>query len=144
MGILDSVIGAISGKTGEAGGATALVGILGTLLEQNGGLQGLANKLSQGGAGNAFAFWVGTGENQSVSADQIQKVLGSDQVHALAGKMGIDPAQASTLLAEYLPKVVDKLTPQGKVDPNADHQQSLASLIPALMQRFAGGGAQRA
>lgn len=140
MGLLDSVIGAMSGKTGEAGGATALVGIVGTLLEQNGGLQGLANKFSQSGAGNAFASWVGTGENQAISADQIQKVLGSDQVRALAGKMGIDPAQASTLLSQYLPKVVDKLTPQGKVDPNANHQQSLMSLIPALMQGLSGGG----
>ncbi len=140
MGLLDSVIGAMSGKTGEAGGAAALVGVVGTLLEQNGGLQGLANKFSQGGAGNAFASWVGTGENQAISTDQIQKVLGSDQVRALAAKMGIDPAQASTLLAQYLPKVVDKLTPQGKVDPNANHQQSLMSLIPALMQSLSGSG----
>jgi uncharacterized protein YidB (DUF937 family) len=139
MGLLDSLLGGISGKTGEGGGAAALVGVVGTLLEQNGGLQGLANKFSQGGAGNAFASWVGIGENQAISTDQIQKVLGSDQVRALAGKMGIDPAQASTLLAQYLPKVVDKLTPQGKVDPNANHQQSLMSLIPALMQGLGGG-----
>jgi uncharacterized protein YidB (DUF937 family) len=140
MGLLDSLLGGMSGKTGEAGGAAALVGVVGTLLEQNGGLQGLANKFSQGGAGSAFASWVGTGENQAISTGQIQKVLGSDQVRALAGKMGIDPAQASTLLAQYLPKVVDKLTPQGKVDPNANHQQSLMSLIPALMQSLSGGG----
>jgi uncharacterized protein YidB (DUF937 family) len=143
MGLLDSLLGGISGKTGEGGAATALVGAVGTLLEQNGGVQGLANKFSQGGAGSAFASWVGTGANQAISTDQIQKVLGSDQVRALAGKMGIDPAQASTFLAQYLPKVVDKLTPQGQIDPNANHQQSLASLIPALLQSFGGGGAQQ-
>jgi len=140
MGLLDSVLGAVSGKTGEAGGAAALVGVVGTLIEQNGGLQGLANKFSQGGAGNVFASWVGTGENQPISNSQIQNVLGSDQVRALAEKMGIDPAQASALLAQYLPKVVDKLTPQGKVDPNANHQQSLMNLIPALVQGLSGGG----
>jgi uncharacterized protein YidB (DUF937 family) len=69
--------------------------------------------------------------------------LGSDQVKALAVKMGIDPTQASTLLAEFLPKVVDKLTPTGKVDPNADHQQGLAAMIPALLQSFAGSSAAR-
>jgi uncharacterized protein YidB (DUF937 family) len=141
MGLLDSVLGAVSGKTGEAGGATALIGALSGLLEQSGGLQGLANKFSQGGAGNVFASWVGTGENQSISSAQIQQILGSDQVRALAAKIGIDPNQASGLLAQYLPKVVDKLTPQGQVDPNANHQQSLASLIPALLQGFGGGGA---
>jgi uncharacterized protein YidB (DUF937 family) len=139
MGILDSILSTVAGKGESSGGAAALVGVVGGLLQQNGGLQGLANKFSQSGAANAFSSWVGMGENQSISADQIQKVLGSDQVRALAGKMGIDSAQASGLLAEYLPKVVDKLTPQGKVDPNVDHQQSLASLIPALLQSFGGG-----
>ncbi len=140
MGLLDSILGAVSGKGGEAGGATALIGVLGTVLEQNGGLQGLANKFSQGGAGKTFSSWVGMGENQEISADQIQKVLGSDQVRGLAAKMGIDPAQASNFLAEYLPKVVDKLTPDGKVDPTADHQQGLANLIPALLQNLGAGG----
>jgi len=60
------------------------------------------------------------GENQSVSSNQIQNVLGSEQVKALAAKMGVDPDQASHFLAEYLPKIVDKLTPEGKVDPTAD------------------------
>jgi uncharacterized protein YidB (DUF937 family) len=74
------------------------------------------------------------GENQSISSNQIQNVLGSEQVKALAAKMGVDPDQASHFLAEYLPKIVDKLTPEGKVDPTADHQQGLANLLPALLQ----------
>lgn len=142
MGLLNSVLGAVGGKGESGGGAAALVGVLGGLLQQNGGLQGLANKFSEGGAGNAFASWVGMGENQPISTNQIQQVLGSDQVKALAAKMGIDPNQASGLLAEYLPKVVDKLTPEGKVDPTADHQQNLANLVPALLQNFMGGGAK--
>jgi uncharacterized protein YidB (DUF937 family) len=78
------------------------------------------------------------GENETVSSNQIQNVLGSDQVKALAAKMGIDPAQASGFLAEYLPKIVDKLTPAGKIDPNADHQQGLAALLPSLLQSLSG------
>jgi uncharacterized protein YidB (DUF937 family) len=143
MGLLDSVLGAMSGKTDGSGGANPLVGILGGILAQTGGLQGLANKFSQSGCAGAFASWVGLGENQPVSSDQIQKCLGSDQVRALAAKMGIDSAQASTLLAEFLPKVVDKLTPTGKVDPAADHQQRLAALIPALLQSVGSSGAAR-
>src|SRR5215813_13945552 len=116
MGLLDSILGAVSGKTEGSAGANALVGVLGGLLQHRRGLQGLANKFSQGGCGNMFASWVGLGENQAISSSQLQNCLGSDQVKALAAKMGIDPAQASTLLAEFLPKVVDKLTPTGKVD----------------------------
>ena len=138
MGLLDSVLGAVSGNSDEGGGANALVGMVGHLIQQNGGLQGLADKFSQSGAGGAFSSWVGTGQNQPISANQIQEALGSDQVKAVAAKMGIDPAQASALLAQYLPKVVDKLTPQGQIDPNANHQQALASLIPALLQSLGG------
>ena len=144
MGLLDSILGAGSGKSDASGGVTPLVGILGGLLAQSGGLQGLANKFSQSGQGNAFSSWVGMGENQPISGNQIQTALGSDQVNALAAKLGVDPARASHFLAEYLPKVVDKLTPEGKVDPTADHQQGLAKLIPSLLQSLgskpSGGG----
>jgi uncharacterized protein YidB (DUF937 family) len=138
MGFLDSIVGALNKQTEASGGANPLIGVLGGLLEQSGGLQGLMNKFSQAGQGNTFSSWVGTDPNQPISSDQIQKALGSEQVSALAAKLGIDPNQASHLLAEYLPKVVDKLTPAGKIDPNADHQQGLADLIPALLQSFGG------
>ena len=148
MGLLDSILGAASGKTEGSGGAAQLIGVLGGLLAQSGGLQGLANKFAQSGQGNAFQSWVGMGENQPISNNQIQNTLGSEQVNALAAKMGIDPAQASSFLAEYLPKIVDKLTPEGKVDPTADHQQGLSALLPSLLQSLAGqspgGGTARA
>ena len=137
MGLFDSILGAATGKT-DSGEANPLMGILGGLLAQSGGLQGLASKFSQAGQGGAFSSWVGMGENQSISADQIQKVLGSEQVNALATKIGVDPSQVSQFLAEHLPKVVDKLTPEGKVDPTADHQQGLVDLLPSLLQSLRG------
>lgn len=140
MGLLDSILGAMAEQGGGAGGQNTLVTALGGLLARNGGLQGLMDKFSQAGHGEAASSWIGMGENKAISSDQIQQVLGSDQVKALAARMGIDPAQASTFLAEYLPKIVDKLTPTGKIDPAADHQQGLASLLPALLQSLGGGG----
>jgi uncharacterized protein YidB (DUF937 family) len=78
------------------------------------------------------------GENQPVSTSQVQEALGSDQIRAIATKMGVDPNLASQFLAEYLPKIVDKLTPTGKVDPSADSQQGLAALLPSLLQSLSG------
>jgi uncharacterized protein YidB (DUF937 family) len=138
MGLFDSILGAASGKNAQSGGANPLIAVLGGLLAQSGGLQGLANKFSQSGQGNAFQSWVGMGENQPVSNDQIQNVLGSEQVNAIATRMGVDPAIVSTFLAEYLPKIVDKLTPAGKIDPAADHQQGLAAMLPSLLQSLGG------
>ena len=138
MGLLDSILGAATGKTDGSGGAAQLIGVLGGLLAQSGGLQGLANKFAQSGHGDAFQSWVGMGENQPVSNDQIQNVLGPEQVKAIATRMGVDPAIVSTFLAEYLPKIVDKLTPAGKIDPAANHQQGLAAMLPSLLQSLAG------
>jgi len=138
MGLFDSILGAASGKNAQSGEANPLIAVLGGLLAQSGGLQGLASKFAQSGQGNAFQSWVGMGENQPVSNDQIQNVLGSEQVNAIATRMGVDPAIVSTFLAEYLPKIVDKLTPAGKIDPAADHQQGLAAMLPSLLQSLAG------
>jgi uncharacterized protein YidB (DUF937 family) len=128
---MDTVTGKTSGSTTEA---NPLVGLLGNLFTQSGGLQGMMSKFSQAGLGNVFSSWVGTGQNQPIAPEQIQQVLGSDQVKALAAKLGIDPTQVSQLMAEQLPKVVDKLTPQGKIDPNANIQQALGGLLPSLLQ----------
>ena len=138
MGLFDSILAAASGKTDATGEANPLMGMVSGLLAQSGGLQGLASKFAQSGQGNAFQSWVGMGENQQVSSGQVQNALGSDQINAIATRMGVDPAIASTFLAEYLPKIVDKLTPAGKIDPNADHQQGLAALLPSLLHSLAG------
>jgi len=138
MGLFDSILGAASGKSGAPGEANPLIAVLGGLLAQSGGLQGLASKFAQSGEGNAFQSWVGMGENQPVSSNQVQNALGSEQINAIATRMGVDPAIVSTFLAEYLPKIVDKLTPAGKIDPAANHQQGLAAMLPSLLQSLAG------
>ena len=68
MGLLDSILSAVSGKSDASGQAAPLIGILSGLLTQSGGLQGFASKFSQSGQGDAFSSWVGMGENQPVSS----------------------------------------------------------------------------
>lgn len=140
MGLLDSILSAVSGTQKAAGGdeGNQLLAVLGGFLAQSGGLEGLANKFSQSGRGDGFSSWVGMGENQPVSSNQIQQALGSDQIRAISTRMGVDPDLASQFMAEYLPKIIDKLTPTGKIDPTADHQEGLAALLPSLLQSLGG------
>jgi uncharacterized protein YidB (DUF937 family) len=139
MGLLDTLLGTLAGKSDAAGGSDPLGGALSALMTQNGGLQGLMSKFSQGGLGDIFSSWVGMGDNKAVSPAQIQSVLGSDQIQGLATQLGIDPAKASGFLADYLPKIIDKLTPSGQVDAGADHSQGLAALLPSLLGSMGGG-----
>ncbi|MDB6070295.1 MAG: hypothetical protein JWL81_1466 [Verrucomicrobiales bacterium] len=142
MSLLDSLIGAVTGKTSnplDGADTSSIQSALGGLLEQNGGLKGLMGKFSQGGLGDVFSSWVGMGENKSISPDQIQNVLGSEQVMGLASKLGVDPSKASGFLSEYLPKIIDKLSPSGQVEEGADHATGLSALLPSLLASFGGG-----
>jgi uncharacterized protein YidB (DUF937 family) len=139
MGLLDSILGGENPQSDSPGGPNPLLGIMTGLLAQSGGVQCLLNKFTQAGHGDKVASWLGPGENQPIAPDQLQKVMGSDQINAIAAKLGVDPAQASQLLAKFLPNLVDKLTPNGAVDPAADHPQTLATVLPSLLQSFGAG-----
>ena len=65
------------------------------LNNQPGGLSGLLQQFHDKGLGSLVTSWVGTGQNLPISADQIQHVLGSEQVKELAAKAGISPDAAS-------------------------------------------------
>ena len=113
MGLLDSVLGAVSTQMQQSGG---LVSVLGGLLANQGevgGLGGLAEKFRQAGLGDVMGSWIGHGQNLPVSPGQISGVLGSETVANIARQLGVDPAQASAQLSQVLPGLIDKLTPHG-------------------------------
>jgi uncharacterized protein YidB (DUF937 family) len=137
--MLDSLLAAFGGKSGpDDTSAHPLGAAINSLLAQNGGVQGLMDKFSQGGLGEIFSSWVGMGQNQPVSADQIQGLLGGDQLNSLASSLGVDPSQVSGFLADYLPKIVDKLTPSGQVGAGADSADGIAALLPSLLSSLGG------
>jgi len=104
---------------------------------QPGGLSGLVQQFHDKGLGTLVTSWVGSGQNLPISADQIQHVLGSDQVKELAAKAGISPDMASSHLAELLPMVIDKLTPNGQVPQAAS---STSSMLQAGLNMLKGLG----
>lgn len=104
------------------------------LLSQNGGLDGLLKKFQSGGLGDVVASWVGTGENLPVSAQQIQAVLGSEQVAAIASKLGVDPQQVASQIAQVLPGLVSKLTPNGQMPEGGDLLAKGADLLKGFLK----------
>lgn len=117
MGLLDSITGSILGKLGGEQGSMAQVAL--DLFNQNGGLSGILEKFKEGGLGETAASWVGTGANIPVTAEDISNVLGNGAIADLAAKFGINPETLSAQIAEHLPTVVDKLTPNGEVAPES-------------------------
>ena len=83
--------------------------------KQTGGLDGLVGTLTKGGLGNVVDSWISTGKNKSVKTSQLNNVLSSDIVSQVAAKLGVSNTAAVSMIAKFLPLIIDKLTPDGKV-----------------------------
>ena len=114
MGMFDGLVGSVLGKV--MGDKAGMAQVAMEMFNSNGGVSGLMEKFKAGGLGDAAASWIGTGENIAVSPDQISNVLGEGAIADMAAKFGLTPEVLSAQIAEHLPTVVDKLTPNGAVE----------------------------
>ena len=113
MGLFDSLKSALEGE--------AFPAMLNTLLAQTQyhDLNGLLAALQNGGLGPQVKSWLGNGQNLPITADQLKAVLGNSQVQDFARHLGLPVDEVLTLLAQYLPQIVDKASPGGKLQPHA-------------------------
>jgi uncharacterized protein YidB (DUF937 family) len=116
MDILDTLKSSLGGsKTDKENDLmSTIMGLVG-----GGGLNNLISQFTSKGLGDVVSSWVGKGNNLPISPDQIQSVLGADQIKNIASKLGMDTNQVTGQLSNLLPQAVDKLTPDGKV-PEGD------------------------
>lgn len=129
MGLLDSVLGALGGQVQNP----MMDLVKGLIANPNGGgLAGLLQQFQAGGLGHLADSWVGKGQNLPISPEQIQSVLGSEWVRQMAAKVGIAPDALSGHLANVLPQLVDKVTPEGTVPDQNTVQQGLGGLLQGL------------
>jgi uncharacterized protein YidB (DUF937 family) len=126
MSLLDGLIANVLAKVaGDRGPA------LKDFLQDNGGISGLSQKFQNGGLGELFGSWVGTGDNQLITPAQIEAVMGNAKVQAFADLLGIDTTKATEFLATTLPALVDKLTPDGKIPEEEGAAAAAAPQVPA-------------
>ena len=86
---------------------------LGSLLgNEEGGLDlgALIGGLSDSGLGDIVSSWLGSGENASISVDQVTELVGSDKISEFASQLGISEESAAAALTDALPEVVDEAT----------------------------------
>ncbi|BAL73887.1 YidB family protein [Bradyrhizobium cosmicum] len=115
--------GGLGGALGGSGGLGDLLkGGLGGLLAGgaagsvlSGGLGDLLNQLQQGGQGETANTWVGKGENKAIEPGDLAKALGADQIESLSAQSGLSRDELLSGLSQYLPQVIDHLTPDGRL-----------------------------
>jgi uncharacterized protein YidB (DUF937 family) len=104
-GLSDLLKGGLGGLL--AGGAA------GTIL--SGGLGDLLKQFQQNGLGDQADSWVSNGPNKQVSPGDLANALGADQIESLASQSGLSRNDLLQGLSQFLPDVVNKLTPDGRL-----------------------------
>ena len=129
MGIFDDIKKAGSKILGEAGEGGLMEQVLGLVANpQTGGLSGLVDQFNDKGLGGLISSWISTGENQPVSGEQIDQVIGEDKIQEIAQKLGLSATEARSGLASFLPQIIDKLTPNGQLPEGGLLEQGLSLL----------------
>ena len=104
-GLGDILKGPLGGVLGGAAAGSVISGGLGDLLKQ----------FQQGGHGETANSWVGGGPNKAISPGDLANALGADQIDSLASQSGMSRDDLLNGLSQYLPKVIDHLTPDGRL-----------------------------
>jgi uncharacterized protein YidB (DUF937 family) len=108
-GLGDVLKGPLGGLLGGAAAGTVL----------SGGLNDLLKQLQDSGHGEKASSWVGSGSNQQISPGDLANALGADQINQLSSQSGLSRDDLLNGLSQYLPQVVDHLTPDGRL-PTGD------------------------
>lgn len=139
MGLFDTLaknaLGSMLGGSSKQDPAAMLSG----LLSEAGGIEGLMSQFQSAGFGSQFASWVSTGENQPLAEDQMQSAIGAEALQGLASKLGMNAGAVLPLLAQFLPQVIDKLTPQGQIADNHPSSGQLQSVLTSVISSSLGG-----
>jgi uncharacterized protein YidB (DUF937 family) len=104
-GLGDLLKGGLGGLLGGAAAGSVISGGLGDLLKQ----------FQQQGQGEVADSWVGKGENKSIAPGDLGQALGIDQINALTSQTGLSRDELLSGLSQYLPGVIDHLTPEGRL-----------------------------
>lgn len=115
MDIMNLAKGMLAKKLG--GDNDAIGGVLDSLI--GGGnkadVGGLVEGLKAKGLGGVADSWLGDGENEEISADQLKDVLGGEKVAEAAAKLGTDEGSLLDGLKDALPQLIDKSSSGGNL-----------------------------
>lgn len=124
---------------GSQGGAPAgYQGAIGAVLQmiqsQPGGVAGVVQQFEQSGLGGVAQSWLSNGQNHGVSPDQVQDTLGDGAVGQVASQLGVSQDQAAGHIAQFLPQIMDHLSPNGQA-PAGGGVQQIEGLLGQFMNR---------
>jgi uncharacterized protein YidB (DUF937 family) len=79
------------------------------------GVGNTVQDIERSGHGEIARSWVGRGQNRPITPDKLEAALGEDGIRDLMQQTGMERDELLATLSEHLPRVIDHLTPEGRV-----------------------------
>ena len=109
-------------KMGASGSSGDITSALTSLLGGNSGggdsdidIMGLVSKFQSKGLGGVVSSWLGDGDNDGISTDQVTNMLGESNISEFASKIGVDPSTALNGLKDTIPDMIDQSSSGGSL-----------------------------
>ena len=79
------------------------------------GVGNTVQDIEQSGHGEIARSWVGRGQNRPIAPEKLEAALGEDGIRELMRQTGMERDELLATLSEHLPRVIDHLTPEGRL-----------------------------
>jgi uncharacterized protein YidB (DUF937 family) len=84
------------------------------------------------GAPQETQSWVGSGENQQIKPADVASILGPNDLRSISSEAGLPEDEVCAELAELLPTIIDKFTPEGWLPEGHIAQQAASDLASKI------------
>jgi len=121
---LTDILNKLGGQKGEQGGLAAI-----SKLFDADGMQGILSKLQASGLDKQVMSWIGHGQNEPVTGDDIKNAVNPQQLSQVAQQSGMSQDEVADHVAQALPETVDKATPGGAVPKQGFSMESLTGMF---------------
>ena len=108
----------LAGKLGSGVNSDAVTAALGGLLSGGDGqsnMGGIIAAMQGKGLGAIAESWLGDGNNEDISTEQVREVIGNGKITEMASQLNTDEGSLLDGLKDALPQIIDKSSSGGSL-----------------------------
>ncbi|OLF39029.1 YidB family protein [Psychrobacter sp. Cmf 22.2] len=138
--ILGGVLGGQRTRSGFGGKGmlvAALMPMVLSWIQRNGGLSGALSKITGMGYDKQARSWMSNHElNDNLDPNDVSRLFDESEIQQVAAHTGANQSEVRQGLAELLPEVVNQLTPHGNLDNETEANQEIDQIVSQLSSRL--------
>ncbi|WP_218690245.1 YidB family protein [Psychrobacter sp. BF1] len=138
--ILGSVLGGGQRRSGFGGKGMLVAALMPMVLswvQRNGGLSGALSKIMGMGYESQAKSWMSNNQqNDNLDPNEVSRLFDENEIQQVAAHTGANDSEVRQGLAELLPEVMNQLTPNGNLDHESEANQEIDQIINQLSSRL--------